>query len=245
MANSFVKGIVIKQSAYGDGHRILSIFGEGTGIIKAISYGAGKSKSSNAASSQVLCYGTFSLAANGGRLMSVKGADITDSFYPISCDIKKLALVSYLGDITYEILGENNADDNILGLYLNTLYALAYRDADIKKAKAVYELRLMSMGGYMPALDKCVECGSDEVHAFDLLKGGAVCKVCGAGAVKVNKAVVDAIRYITGCDNKRMLSFEASEQMIDYLNKIAQGYVSAQLDKKFKSLDYYNTILLS
>ena len=54
MANSFVKGIVIKQSAYGDGHRILSIFGEGTGIIKAISYGAGKSKSSNAASSLAL-----------------------------------------------------------------------------------------------------------------------------------------------------------------------------------------------
>lgn len=244
MANTTVKGVIIKQSDYGEGHRILSIFGEGVGIIKAISYGAVKAKSSVAASSQMLSYGTFSLY-DGGRLPSVRSADIEESFYPISCDIVKLSLVSYLSDITYGILGENNADDNILSLYLNTLYALAYKDADVKKVKTVYELRLMSFGGYMPALDNCIECGNEDIFAFDLKKGSVVCKDCSDGAVKINQAVLLAMRYIISCENRKMLSFNASDELIEYLNNISQRYVSTQLDKKFKSLDYYNAILLS
>ena len=53
------------------------------------------------------------------------------------------------------------------------------------------------------------------------------------------------MRYITGCDDKKMLAFSASDELLDYLNAVSEMYVSTQLDKNFKSLDYYKTILLS
>ena len=246
MASISAKGIIIKQSTYGDGHRILNIFAEGLGIVKAVSYGAGKSKSSVAASSQFLCYGNFDLYQGTGRMMNINRIDTIDGFYPVCEDIYKLSLASYLADITYETLGENNCDDRILRLYLNAIYALAYRNEPLKKVKTVYELKLMAAGGYYPALDKCVDCGNDEAVKFDFDKGGVLCNECaGRNSVKINDTAIKAMRSITGCDDKKMLAFSASDELLDYLNAVSETYVSAQLDKNFKSLDYYKTILMS
>ena len=246
MANIRAKGIIIKQSDYGEGHRILNIFAEGLGIIRAISYGAGKSKSALASASQFLCCGTFDLFKGTKNMMNVNSIDVTESFYHISEDIEKLSLMNYLSDVTYGLLGENNADDTILRLYLNTVYALAYRNEPVKKIKTVYEFKLMSYGGYKPEISKCTDCNEDEIYGFDMEKGGVVCRNCmSKSSVRVNASVLKAISYIINSDDKKMLAFSATDEMIDYLNKISENYVTVQLDKNFKSLDYYKVITMS
>lgn len=243
MANIKAKGIIIRQSNYGDGHRLLSIFAEDYGIIKAISYGAVKSKSAASASSQLLCCGEFNLYQGTKHLLSLNGVDIQDTFYPISEDIERLALVTYMSDIAYALLGERNADNNVLRLFLNSVYALAYRSEPLQKVKTVYEFKLMAMGGYYPQTNECVSCGNEEAAAFDAEKGGVVCRECaGAGAVKINAAVKSAIDYALKSDVKKMLAFNANDELLEYLNKISQRYVSVQLDKDFQSLKYYEAI---
>lgn len=39
----------------------------------------------------------------------------------------------------------NNPDSRMLHLFLNSVYALAYRDEPMDKVKAVYELKMMSI----------------------------------------------------------------------------------------------------
>lgn len=245
MAKIRARGIIIKQSDYGEGHRMLSIFTEEYGIIKAVSYGVKKSKSKAAASSQFLCYGDFELYKGENKdIMTVNSIDTTDGFYPVSEDIKKLSLCVYLADITYSILGMNNPDNRILHLFLNSVYALAYRDEDLSKVKAVYEFKLMCAGGYMPAIHSCVSCGNADVFAFDLLKGGMVCRECGGKyMVKIDRAMHRAIDYIASCDDKKMLSFTACDNLLEALGRLTEQYISLQLDHTFQSLDYYKTML--
>jgi DNA repair protein recO len=108
----------------------------------------------------------------------------------------------------------------------------------------VYELKMMSIGGYSPQLNACVSCGSNEVYAFDLLKGGSVCRACGGKyIVKLDKNLYRALDYIIYSDDKKMLSFNASDGLMKLLCKIAEQYVELQLDQKFSSLDYYKTML--
>ncbi|MBR0089157.1 MAG: DNA repair protein RecO [Clostridia bacterium] len=81
MAEIRAKGIIIKQSDYGEGHRMLSIFTEEYGIVKAVSYGATKTRSKSAASSQFLCYADFDLyKANNRDIMTVNAIDTLDGF---------------------------------------------------------------------------------------------------------------------------------------------------------------------
>ena len=227
MAEIRARGIIIKQSDYGEGHRMLTVFTEEYGIVKAVSYGVKKSKSKAAASSQFLCYGDFDFYKGVGKdIMTINNIDTLDGFYPVSEDIKKLS------------------DSRMLHLFLNSVYALAYRDEPMDKVKAVYELKMMSIGGYSPQLNACVSCGSNEVYAFDLLKGGSVCRACGGKyIVKLDKNLYRALDYIIYSDDKKMLSFNASDGLMKLLCKIAEQYVELQLDQKFSSLDYYKTML--
>lgn len=245
MAEIRARGIIIKQSDYGEGHRMLSIFTEEYGILQAVSYGVKKSKSKSAASSQFLCYGDFELYKSVNKtIMTVNSIDTIDAFYPLTEDIKKLSLCVYLADITYSILGANNPDKRILHILLNSIYALSYRDEDIKKVKTVYEMKLMCAGGYMPTVHECASCGKSEVYAFDLLKGGMVCRECGGKyTVKMDKTLFKALDYIAYCEDKKMLSFNASEDVIESMGKLSEQYVSLQLDRHFQSLDYYKTML--
>ena len=225
MAEIRARGIIIKQSDYGEGHRMLTVFTEEYGIVKAVSYGVKKSKSKAAASSQFLCYGDFDFYKGVGKdIMTINNIDTLDGFYPVSEDIKKLSLCVYLADITYCILGMNNPDSRMLHLFLNSVYALAYRDEPMDKVKAVYELKMMSIGGYSPQLNACVSCGGKYI-------------------VKLDKNLYRALDYIIYSDDKKMLSFNASDGLMKLLCKIAEQYVELQLDQKFSSLDYYKTML--
>lgn len=241
MANISAKGVIIKQSDYGEGHRMLSIFTEEYGIIKAVSYGVKKSKSKSAAASQFLNYAEFDLYKAANRdILTVNSIDTLDGFYPVCEDIKKLALCNYLADITYEIMGTANPDERILHLFLNSVYALAYRNEDIYKIKTVYELKLMTAGGYAPNINCCANCGDSAIYAFDTQKGGTVCKKCMSQySVKLNDSAYKALGYIISCEDRRMLAFTAEDALIKLLNKISERYVSFQLDSKFPSLDYF------
>ena len=245
MAQIRARGIIVKQSDYGEGHRMLSIFTEEYGIVKAVSYGVKKSKSKTGAASQFLCYADFDLYQGVNRdVMNVNSVETIDAFYPLSEDIKKLSLCVYLADITYSLLGMNNPDERILRLFLNSVYALAYRNALLQKVKTVYELKLMCAGGYMPTVNECVSCGKKDVYAFDLSKGGAVCRECGGKyAVPLNKTLIRALEYIISCDDKKMLAFNAGEDLLNSLASLTERYVLTQLDRQFSSLDYYKTML--
>lgn len=240
MADIRAKGVIIKQNNYGEGHRILHIFTEGMGIIKAISYGAQKAKSRQAASSQFLCWGEFELYESGREILNLKNADINDGFMPISEDIKKLSLCTYFSDITYAMLGLNNPDDRLLRVFLNTIYSLAYRNEPILKIKSVYELKLMSIEGYMPETECCGGCGNSSLAAFDAAKGAMVCSSCaGKNSIQISESIYRALKYIISSPDRKMLSFNGNNILYEKLNEISEKYVLTQIDRNFESLTYF------
>lgn len=244
MADVRTKGVIIKQNDYGEGHRIIHIFAEGMGIIKAVSYGAKKAKSRNAASSQFLCWGEFELYESGRELATLKSVNVTDGFIPLSEDIKKLALCAYMSDITYAMLGLNNPDDRLLKVFLNTLYALAYREEPILKIKSVYELKLMSIEGYAPETERCGVCGAPRLAAFDAAKGTVVCGSCaGRDCIEITESVYHALRFVVNAPDKKMLSFTGNDALYEKLGALSEKYLLVQADREFKSLSYFKNII--
>ena len=244
MQDLVYRGIIIKQANYGDAHRMLWIFTETDGIMKAVRYGIRGKKTSNAAVFQLFSYADFKLRPSRGDIMTAVSADVIDGFYPVSEDIKKLALVSYMAEITHTLLGEANPDKRILALFLNTVYASAYRDEDIYKLKCVYELKLMSIGGYMPKLDRCGVCGGDNAY-FSPERGMVVCREHQrAGDVRLNSTMLNVMRYVAYCEDKKILSFSVSDdENIRILNNITEKYVSLHCDMEFKSLKYFYSMM--
>ena len=60
----------------------------------------------------------------------------------------------------------------------------------------------------------------------------------------VTPGVLDAMRYITGCDPKHLFSFSAGGDTIAQLSDITEGYLSTQLERGFSALDFYKSLLI-
>ena len=241
MSNIKVRGIIIKQSDFGERNRIVTIFTREYGIIRTVVYGAKSIKHKNSASTQFLCYADFILRDTGRDMMTFVSSDILESFFPVYEDITKLSLCVYLADLIYSLINQNVPDNNILSLFLNTVYAICYKSIDNSVAKAVFELRVIAYAGYMPNLSHCTMCGKGEdIVAFSPKSGGILCKNCRCvGDFNINAEIYHAIRYILTSEEKKMFSFKASEEVMDEVIKIAESYAKTYNDKPLSSLDYY------
>ncbi len=239
------KGIVIKETQYGESNKMLTIFTKEMGIIRAALYGAKSIKNGKSALGQFLGYSEFQLSEGKGGVYTVTSGTLKEGFFSISEDIEKLSIAVYFSDLVYHAIGLENSDDATLTLLLNTLYALCYNDLDIKKAKAVFELRLMSIVGYRPLLTKCVKCGNiNNIVGFSSKDGGILCRECSGENGKITKSVVDAMNYIISADAKKIFSFTISQEVQALLGKVTEDYVRVQLDQEFSSLEYFKRILI-
>lgn len=238
------RGIIIQQNNYGDAHRMLSIFTEKDGIIKAVRYGIRGHKTANAAAFQLFCYGDFKLKPARGEVMPAVSAEIIDAFMPVSEDIEKLSLLSYLADITHVMLEEYNPDKRVLSLFLNIVYAAAYRDEPLLKLKTVYEMKLMSACGYMPNIGRCGVCG-EEAKYFSITRGCTVCqKHSHKEDLAVSAGAVAVMKHIINCSDKKMLSFKLKDDALyEELNKISEQFVSCYAYREFSSLSYFYSMM--
>ena len=234
------RAIVARRADYAEANCMLTLFAEGLGVISACIYGVKSKKSSLRAAAQPLCFAEFVLSKGAGDIYRVISADISETFYPISEDVEKLALAGYFLEITGDIF---SAEDNApLSLLLNTLYAISYKNVAPSIAKAVFELKMMQYSGYEPALSACIKCGKEEVSAFSV-SGGAVCADCRTNSMpQLSKDVRSAMEYILKADTKRIFSFEISKSAEDALAKICEAYILSKSDKHYKSLEYYKKL---
>ena len=241
------KGLVLKQSDWGDGNRMLTIFTEDFGIIKAAVYGVKKAKSRQAASTQFLCWSEFVLYFGRGEVASVNSATAIESFFPICEDIQKLALCTYLAEITAYTQDKNIPNKELLSLLLNTIYSCAYRFLDIKKAKLIYEMRLVRDIGYMPNVRACSACGDEcEPEFFSCECGGVVCKSCHNSRrddLPMTKDAYHALIFVLFADGKKVFSFDLSEAGLRSAAEISEKYLISKIEKEFSSLDYLKKVL--
>lgn len=238
-------GVIIKQSGFGEGHRMLWIFTEKFGIVKAVVHGADKTKSKTGGSTQFLSYCDFEFFGSGD-VWNIKSVSSNDTFWPIQEDILKLSLCTYFADLLYNVLDLHNPDVNILRLFLNTLYACAYKKIPLNLMKLVFETKLMFMSGMLPSPAGCINCGNEEnIYYFDKLSGGVLCGDCGGKGthIKIDETTYKVYYIIICCDIKKMFSYQFPDESVLKLSSIIENYILSITDKKLKSLDYYKNIL--
>ncbi len=246
MESMVCRGLVIRQSNYGEADRILTIFTGELGIVRVVAKGVRKYKSHQGAAAQLLCFGQFTLC-RGKNLYTLRGAAQTESFYRIGASAEKLALAAYLCELTQGFVAEGVCEPEILRLLLNTLYILADKDRPLQLIKAVYELRLSALAGFAAQSGKCVCCGTDTgLVYFSARQGGVLCGACldaDRGARKISDAARFALDYILCQPPERIFAFEASQGVLFELYALAEDFVCAHVEKAILSLSYFKNLL--
>ena len=238
-------GLVIREQNIGEADKLITVLTAKHGLVRAFSRGAKKTKSKKLAATSLLSYADFTFTKTRDAF-SVEEALIKEVFFELRNDVQKMALAQYFCELAYEFCEEDFESEEILRLFLNALWLLKENKKTPSFIKAVTELRLMSLSGYMPDLVACEKCGEYETEYMylDIESGKLYCKNCVPGdfCKCLSLSVITAMRYVSLSDFEKIFSFSLSDEALTAFNRISEEYLLNKTQRKFKTLEFYNVI---
>ncbi len=161
-------------------------------------------------------------------------------------DEEKMALAQYFCQLADEFCEEDFESEEVLRLFLNALWLLNEGKKTPRFIKAVVELRLMSLSGYMPALLSCDRCGEYEsdIMYFSADTGKIYCKDCVPQGKRysLTASVVQALRFVSLSDFEKIFSFSLSDESLEGFSHVTEDYLLHKTERNFKTLEFYKTI---
>lgn len=238
---------MLRERFSGNSDKFIDVITKQYGIIEICVKGARKITSKNLAPAMLFSYSRFCLKKRK-NMYYIDSARLLHSFYGVTSDIKAVALASYIAEVL-ACSAMSVQSDNIMRLVLNTFHFLASGTHDINLLKAVFELRFMSETGFLPNLTACHECAAYETDLMYLVinEGIILCQNCfqtdkNEYCVRMNRAVLHAVRYIMLSDFDKIFSFRLKNQSLSQLCRLSEMYILYQLDRNFKTLDFYKSL---
>lgn len=238
------KGVVLARTFVGEKDAIIKILTEKSGIITASAKGVKSMKSKLSSGCSLFSCSDFLLTESNGRFI-VASAVLSDSFYGLSSNIERLSYATYVAELSAAVSPSPEDAAVLIPLILNTFYLLANSKKDLRLIKCVFELRLLSLLGYAPELDGCVECGdTEELCFFSPRDGGVVCRSCGgiADTQIISPDTLDALRYVRDADDKRAFSFALSKTNLDEFESCIEKMTESIVGFRLSSLNYLKQI---
>ncbi len=239
------EALVLRATDYRESDQILTLFTRDLGKLTASARGVRKKNSPLAAGCQLLCWSELVLFDYQGR-WSVKESASRRQFRGLRRDLERFALACYFADVAQLLAVEGEPFPELLSLTLNSLHALDEMDKPPALVKAAFELKAMCLAGYEPMLEGCCFCGAREPSEprLHLREGALSCAKClGAGeegeTCPLDAQALSAMRHVAYGDPKRLFSFPAEGEGLARLSAAAEGYLLAQLERGFRTLDYY------
>ena len=244
------KGLVLREVNYKESDKILTVLTAEEGKLTVSARGCRKKGSAIAAASQLLVWSEFTLYEYQGR-WAIKEALTERQFDGVRSDLDKLSLASYFAEVTEALSREGQPEPELLSLTLNSLHALEKLPYPAALIKTAFEWRAMALAGYEPMADACAVCGTEppadpRIH---LTEGVLHCAACrgeiGDGiSMPLTEAALTALRHFIWGDPKRLFSVNIDQTSLKQLGQASEAYLMTQLERGFRTLDFYKSILM-
>ncbi len=243
-----IQAIVLRVTDYNDRDALLTVLSRSHGKLTIKARGLRRKNSPLIAPCQLLAYGEFTLFEYRG-MYTINEAHSIELFTALRRDLTRLSLGTYFAQAAEVISQEDLPNPELQSLLLNCLYALSKLGLPEPLVKSVFELRAACLAGYTPDLYGCHICGSQKPDRFDLTAGQLECCGCRNGEsngirMPVTPGILEAMRYISLCDPKKLFSFQIGEGTLDQLSALTEAYLSTQLERGFSALDFYKSLLI-
>lgn len=241
-------GLVIREKILSNDNRLLTILTDEYGLVRAFVKSVKKLGGSLAAATDLFTYSSFVLFSNKEQY-SVNSAESIQIFYHLRDDLEKTALASYMGQLAEELAPQGEQAEEYLRLFLNSLYLLEQNKRTVDFIKPLFELRMLTLAGYMPDLVGCQNCGEYDADGFYFspTAGGILCSDCAGeippqGSIPLTKAQLAAMRHIIYSESNRVFQFKMSAEGLQNLGRITEFYLLNQLGKTLSTLDFYHSL---
>lgn len=241
------QGLILREMTLGESDRLITVLTKDEGVIRAFARRAKNISDSKNAATGLLCYSRLDLY-KGREKYIVNSAVPIEAFFGLRSDILSLSLAQYLCELTEELVPEEVESGEYLRLILNTLHFLSQGSRPPQLLKALAELRMLSMSGFMPDLVGCAACGAYEAERmyFRVARGELYCDACylpqNSPAIGLSPPALTAMRQIIYSPLEKAFAFNLTGAPLRELGEASETYSISILQKRLKTLDFYRSL---
>lgn len=242
-----IRGLVLRETETREADKILTLLTAERGKLSVIARGVRRKSCKFAACAQPLAYSEWTLYQRGEWYYASEGATL-ELFNGLRSDLDAMALGFYFAELTEAVTAEEAPAGELLRHLLNGLYVLSALERPPALTKAAFELKLLCLAGYEPLADSCACCGRPEPEnpRLDVVQGLLRCGGCGGGegsrSLPLCRDSLAALRHIVYGPPGRLYAFRLGEEPMRRLSAAAEAFLSAQLERGFKTLDFYKSL---
>ncbi len=238
------EGLIIREyNGVGEADRFITVLTKTAGVVRAAARGARRIKSRSGSATALLTYSRLRLIP-GRDTYVVEDAQPIEVFFGIRQDIERTALAQYFCELAAALCPADEPAEEQLQLLLRALHHLASDTRPPKLLKAAVEWRLLSAAGYMPDLSVCPVCGKEGDGMYlSVVDGQLFCPDHTQNtAWPLSAGAVAAVRHVVTASVEKCCSFTLPEPSLTYFANAAEAFLKAQLNRGFKTLDFYHTL---
>ncbi len=242
------QAFVIRTQSLGEVDKIISFYTSNFGKMRAVARGIKRSKSRLGGSLELLNYGDLVFFERPNKdLQIINSFDILDSFGVLKDDLTKTAYAFYIAELLDVTGVEGKTNEAAFQL---TLTALSTMEKVLHPELLVhaYELQLLTLMGYQPQLYNCVGCTGQitgKVFHFSPPLGGMLCDKCfyrNSSALHLSRGTCELMKRIQMLDLPLVTRISASDAVMGELKNALSTFITFQLERHFKSLDFIASI---
>lgn len=238
-------GLILKEQNIGEKDKLVTVLTRHNGLVRAFVRGAKSFKNRKNSATGMFCFSKISLYKNKDSYI-IDEAEPLETFFGLRNDLDKISLAQYFGELAITLVQEEEPAEEYLRLILNSLHFLSKGTMPNEQIKAITELRMMCIAGFMPNLIACERCGEYETDTmfFDVEEGLLYCENCisSSALLGLDIGLVKALRHIAFSDFEKIYSFKMEDYAILDLSYITEKYLLSKLQRNFKTLDFYKEI---
>jgi DNA repair protein RecO (recombination protein O) len=228
------QGVVLRTIKLGETDRIVTIFTQGHGKIRAVAKGIRKPGSR---------FGARLEPTSHVALQCYKGREL-DIVTQVETIESNRALREHYGCLTHsvsmleatdQVAPEREPNPPLYRMLVGALRTLGEHPNPL--VSAAFFWKLLSLEGFHPLLDVCARCGDDDgpYPAFDLDEGGVLCESCGRFAGRrIEPETLVMVRRILGGELRATLSEPPSATTVA-TERLALTSLEHHLERRLRS----------
>lgn len=258
-----VTGMVLAAGPIGEYDRRLVLLTKEKGKISAFAKGARRPTATLVGCSQPFVFGRFTLY-EGKSSYTLQAAEVENYFAELRSDLETVYYGVYFCEFAEAVTREGLPAKEELKVLYRSLGALLKKSIGVELVRAIFEFKMLSVGGISPQVFECVKCrGKEKLTWFFTKGGGCLCDDCAqrlwterasevpgtsllekkSGFVQedsvlpVAASTLYTMQYILATPIEHLYTFTVSEEVLWELKRILKQFLSVHMDRRFHSLE--------
>lgn len=236
-----IEGFIISEVPYKDTSKIINIFTK-EGLIGCVAKGAKSLKSNLRVNTTKFTYGKFIIKGTNDKLNTLIEANVINELKNIKSDLLAVSYLSYIVDLTYQIIKQAYDTESLYNLFISTILKLN-ESLNPKVICNIYEIKVLDYLGVGINFNSCSKCGNTKnIVTINGDAGGYLCSNCYTNEIIYDTRTIKMFRMYYLIDINTISDLKISEEVINNIDRFINTYYDRYTGLYLKSKKFLKDI---